>query len=153
MKSRFQVFPLRSSPGYIMSRTALLMRTSLYQSFASNGFDITTDQWAVLNRLWEKDGVYQSRLADLTNKDRHSITRTLQIMERKNLIVREPDSLDSRRILIFLSEKGWQLKDQLIPIVIRTLDKTFEGVTDQELELLVQIHEKIHKNIEKEKWA
>jgi DNA-binding MarR family transcriptional regulator len=150
MRSRFQVFPLRFSPGYLISRTALLMRTRLHQGFTSNGFDVTTDQWAVLNRLWEKEGIYQSQLADLTRKDRHSITRTLQIMERKDLIVRQSDTKDARRTLIFLSEKGRKLKEQLIPVVVQTLEEAFEGVTDQELVHLEEIHQKIQKNIEKE---
>ena len=125
------------------------MRARLHQGFISQGLDITTDQWAVLNRLWEKEGIYQSQLADLTDKDRHSITRTLQIMERKELIIRRPDEHDSRRTLIFLSEKGWKLKEKLIPVVEQTLEDAFEGVTDQELIHVLEIHRKIQHNIDK----
>ncbi|MCP4756570.1 MAG: MarR family transcriptional regulator [Proteobacteria bacterium] len=153
MEDRFLVFPLRCSPGYLISRTALLMRSRLHRSFMANGFEITTDQWAVLNRLWEKDGLHQSLLAQLTHKDRHSITRILQIMERRELIVRRRDSNDSRRTLVFLSEKGWTMKEKLIPVVTRMLEEVFAGITDRELTQLQHLHEMILKNIENEKWA
>jgi len=71
-------------------------------------------------------------------------------MERKDLIVRQSDTKDARRTLIFLSEKGRKLKEQLIPVVVQTLEEAFEGVTDQELVHLEEIHQKIQKNIEKE---
>ena len=71
-------------------------------------------------------------------------------MERKDLIVRQSDTKDARRTLIFLSEKGRKLKEQLIPVVVQTLEEAFEGVTDQELVHLEEIHQKIQNNIEKE---
>ena len=41
-------------------------------------FDMTPEQWAVLNRLWEKDDVTQNDLAERTFKDQPNIGRILE---------------------------------------------------------------------------
>jgi DNA-binding MarR family transcriptional regulator len=37
-----------------------------------NYFDITPEQWGVLSRLWQSEGIHESKLAARTAKDRHN---------------------------------------------------------------------------------
>jgi len=41
-------------------------------------FDMTPEQWAVLNRLWEKDDVTQNDLTERNFKDQPNIGRILE---------------------------------------------------------------------------
>ena len=81
MPVKFNVFPLDSSPGYIIHRADMQMKAGLSRIFQANGFDITPEQWGILSRLWQSEGIHQSELAARTAKDRHNITRILSLLE------------------------------------------------------------------------
>jgi len=151
MKSIAQVFPLDNSPGYIINKLARELNACLYRSFRNNGYEITAQQWAVLNRLWEIEGLHQSELAEKTTKNRHNISRILNQFEIKGLIKRESDAHDKRLQRVYLTAKGKSLKDKLIPIALETLENVFAGITQQEFRILERIHKKIMANIESPK--
>ena len=51
----------------------------------------------MLFRLYGREGIHQSELSDRTGKDRHNITRILNLLEKKGYIHRIPDEHDRRR--------------------------------------------------------
>ena len=147
MKIELNVFPLDNSQGYIIHRLDVQMSLGLQHAFQAKGFNITPEQWGVLNRLWEKEGIHQSALAERAAKDRHNITRILNLLEKNGFIFRTPDGEDKRRLNVYLTEEGKALKQKLIPIVIGFLQKCFEGLTQEEVQDLRRIHEHILKNL------
>jgi DNA-binding MarR family transcriptional regulator len=147
MEIKLSVFPLDNSQGYIIHRLDMQMSLGLQHAFKSKGFNITPEQWGVLNRLWESEGIHQSALAERASKDRHNITRILNLLEKNGLIRRTPDREDKRRLNVYLTEEGKDLKQKLIPIAIGYLKKCFEGLTQEEVQDLRRIHEHIIKNL------
>ena len=147
MKIELNVFPLDNSQGYIIHRLDVQMSLGLQHAFQAKGFNITPEQWGVLNRLWENEGMHQSALAQRAAKDRHNITRILNLLEKNGFIFRTPDGEDKRRLNVYLTEEGKALKQKLIPIVIGFLQKCFEGLTQEEVQDLRRIHEHILKNL------
>ena len=147
MKIELNVFPLDNSQGYIIHRLDVQMSLGLQHAFQAKGFNITPEQWGVLNRLWEKEGIHQSALAERAAKDRHNITRILNLLEKNGFILRTPDGKDKRRLNVYLTEEGKDLKQKLIPIVIDYLQKCFEGLTQEEVQDLRRVHEHILKNL------
>ena len=149
MKTTFTVFPVDKSPGFIINRLARELNVCLSRAFSKNGFDITAPQWAVLNRLWEKEGLHQSELAEKTTKDRHNIARMLPVLEKQGLVTRHPDRKDKRMQRVFLTTRGRNLKDRLIPIAQETLDRVFEGLTERDVAGLIRISEGMTANLAK----
>ena len=149
MKLKLKVFPLDYSPGYIIFRSATRMKAELLRAFRKNGFDVTPEQWSVLNKLWEIEGLNQIELAEKTSKDRHTITRILNLMEEKKLIIRKLDPEDNRCFSVYLTPEGKDLKNRLIPVVIKHLERTFAGFKNKDLEDLRRMHERINKNLGK----
>ena len=147
MKIELNVCPLDNSQGYIMHRLDVQMSLGLQHAFQAKGFNITPEQWGVLNRLWENEGMHQSALAQRAAKDRHNITRILNLLEKNGFIFRTPDGEDKRRLNVYLTEEGKALKQKLIPIVIGFLQKCFEGLTQEEVQDLRRMHEHILKNL------
>ena len=147
MELELSVFALDNSPGYIIHRLDTQMALGLQHAFQAKGFNITPEQWGVLNRLWENEGVHQSALALRAAKDRHNITRILKLLEKNGYIRRTPDSEDKRRLNVYLTEEGKALQQKLIPIVIVFLQKCFEGLTQEEIQELRRIHEHILNNL------
>jgi len=147
MKTELSVFPLDNSPGYIIHQLDMQMSLGLQHAFQAKGFNITPEQWGVLNRLWENEGIHQSALAERAAKDRHNITRILNLLEKNGFICRIPDGEDKRRLNVYLTKEGKALKQKLIPIVIGFLKKCFEGLTQEEIQDMRRIHEHILKNL------
>lgn len=139
-------FSLDEFSGFMIYKTSLKLKNALSQEFRA--FDITPEQWGVLNRLWEKDGISQRKLAEKTFKDQPNITRILDKLERKGVIRREANPNDRRAFLIFLTEDGLKLKDKLVPSAINCMNKAFTGISNDEVEQLKTILKKICANIE-----
>lgn len=121
---------------------------ALRRIFLNAGFDITPEQWSVLNRLVEKDGINQNRIAERTVKDRHNINRILNLLEKKGYVERCPDDSDKRVHRIFLTEFGRQAYKELLPQFLTHLNQRFKGVSSKDLELLRKTLQKIYGNIE-----
>lgn len=147
MENISQVYPLDNSLGYIVNSMAREMNACLYRSFREEGFEITPQQWAVLNRLWEMEGLHQSKLAKKTTKNRHNMTMILKQLENKRLIEKRPDKQDKRLQRVYLTERGKVLKEKLIPLAVETLDKIFSGVPSKDLEVLKSIHRAMVGNL------
>jgi DNA-binding MarR family transcriptional regulator len=148
MKNEFSVFPIDNSPGFIINRLARELNACLYRAFHNSGFDITAQQWAVLNRLWEKEGLHQSALAERTIKNRHNMTRILAHLERKGYVLRKTDQWDRRLIRVYLTRKGKQLQNKLIPIAQDILSAVLGDLSRNDLKTLRRIHAKIIDNLE-----
>jgi DNA-binding MarR family transcriptional regulator len=106
------------SLGCLIFRVNRLMVNLLGRRFKDAGHDITVEQFQILLHLWEQDGLLQSGLAMCTQKDKASLARTLDIMERKNLIVRIIADSDRRQKRVHLTNKAKKLKEVLVPQAI-----------------------------------
>jgi DNA-binding MarR family transcriptional regulator len=147
MEKEISVFPLDNSPGYIIHRLDMQMSLGLQHAFKAKGFNITPEQWGVLNRLWENEGIHQSALAERAAKDRHNITRILNLLEKNGFISRTPDREDKRRLNVYLTKEGKALKQKLVPIAIGYLKQCFKGLAHEEIQDLRRTHEHILKNL------
>jgi DNA-binding MarR family transcriptional regulator len=139
---------LKNSPGALITHTAHQLKTDLYRAFQARGFNITVEQWAVLNTLWEQEGVHQSYLAEKTYKDRPTMGRILDLLEVNGLIKRKPDPKDRRRHNIYLTRDGRGLKDDLNRVAIGALERAFHGLREEEVLILARILEHILANLE-----
>ncbi|MFB6468284.1 MarR family winged helix-turn-helix transcriptional regulator [Cytobacillus sp. Hz8] len=118
------------SLGFIVSLTSLKMKNNLARELEP--FHVTPDQWALLQRLWEQDGITQKELADKCFKDQPTTTRILNKLEGKGLIKRLADQNDRRAFLIYLTSEGRRMKDPLKVSVQRALEKALSGFSESE---------------------
>ena len=72
----------------------------------------------------------------------------LNLLEKNGFIIRNPDSVDKRLYRIFLTKEGKEVKDKLIPIVTEYLKRSFDGLTQKDIDDLIRIHKHILKNLE-----
>ena len=141
-------FKLDNSYGYLINLAAQRLKYELHQIFQARGYDITPEQWAVLNRLWEQDGLSQVELAERTFKDKPSTTRILNLLEQKGIVLRRRDAEDGRVMHVFLTKAGKDLKEKLIPCAEEVLVKSGQNLTKEEVSQFKQILRKILANLE-----
>ena len=144
-----QKFKVEENLDYLISKTVQAMKNSLSRDFRENGHNITTEQWSVLAKLYYEDGIYQKQIGDCLFKDKPTITRILDLMEKKNLIIRIPDDKDRRKSKVFLTQDGKNTVKELIPIAESFQSRLTENISQEETEIFTQILEKLCENIVK----
>ncbi|MDF9408799.1 MAG: Transcriptional regulator SlyA [Pelotomaculum sp. PtaB.Bin013] len=110
-------------------------------------YDITPEQWGLINILFRKDGISQKELSEKSFKDQPTITRILDNLEAKGMIERKINREDRRTFMIFLTNEGRDLRDKLLPIAEKTLQKVLTGFKEEEIEQLKIWLNKIYNNL------
>lgn len=123
------------------------MINRLNQKFKDNGYNITTEQYRVLVALWNKDGQNQQELAQVTYKNKTSLARLINNLEKGNLVVRVPDMKDNRNRLIYLTRKGKEIPGELTRFARETLMEAQAGIPGEELEICKKVLKKVIGNL------
>ena len=140
-------FKFDDSVGFFVNLAAIRLKNKLWQGFKGGGFDITPEQWAVLNCLWEKDGQTQTEIADRIIKDKTNLTRMLDVMEREGLVERRAHEKDRRSYRIYLTKKGKGLKAKLVPIAEKINEGSVRGLTAKERATLKRLVNVVNDNL------
>jgi DNA-binding MarR family transcriptional regulator len=143
-------FVLDNSVGFLVNRTALRLKRELQQAFRRQGFTVTAEQWALLNRLWEQEGLSQVQLAERTFKDKPNVTRMVEVLERNGLVHRQQNRRDRRAYHVFLTPAGRELRSAMIPLAVEVLRRALRGLDENEVEELRRVLERIDRNIDGE---
>jgi MarR family transcriptional regulator, organic hydroperoxide resistance regulator len=116
--------------------------------FAEQGFDISIDQWVILKRISEEEGISQVDLANATYKDPASVTRILDILGNKGWAERQADENSRRAYKIFLTTDGRNLVEKMLPIVQSIREKGIENLTAKEIETTKKVLRKMYSNLD-----
>lgn len=99
-----------------------------------HGINITFEMLEVMSVLWRKDGINQQELADLTLRDKSSMTYLIDNLTKRNLVKRTEDANDRRNKLIILTDEGNALKHHLYPWVAEVYAAASADVQPEELQ-------------------
>jgi DNA-binding MarR family transcriptional regulator len=135
------------SLGFVIYRTALGLKAALQRFFKDNGYEITAEQWSIIRRLGEEEGLSQREIGEKAAKDKPNITRMLDALEKKRIIFRQPDPRDRRKYSIYLTKDGRLLHDRLLPLVQELRQRATANLAPRDLELVKDTLNKIFQNI------
>lgn len=110
--------------------------------------DITVDQALVL-QLINEEKLTQTEIADLIFKDYASMSRIIALMIKKDFLLKETDKNDGRVSILKITKKGESALKQLVPIIDQNRKTALEGLTNEELENLKKMLNKITQNSKK----
>lgn len=134
-------------PLHWVNRLSFLTRKTLSQGFEEEGLIVSAEEWAILLILWSKGEQTPSALAEVTFRDRTTITRLIDQMVKKQFVVREHDEKDRRRVLIKASDIGQALKDELVPIAKSMIATATSGISSQDIETTVKTLSQMTNNL------
>jgi DNA-binding MarR family transcriptional regulator len=137
-----------SSIAYLVGRTSRSMIKRLSKKFSDFDFDVSYEQWSILVHLYRQDGQTQQELAKLAVKDKAAITRLLNILEKKNIVLRIPDRNDKRSKLVYLTNKAKTFKFDLIAVVKELLNEAEQDISQEEMDSCKKTLNKIFSNID-----
>ena len=130
-------------PLYLCSKELIRKYTPIL-----NKLDLTYTQYIVMMYFWEKKEASLKRLSNVIMLDSGTLTPLLRKLEDKGYLKRERSSKDERNLLISLTPKGEQLKEEAKDIPSQVTK--FLNLSEDELKSLYILCYKALFNIEKE---
>jgi DNA-binding MarR family transcriptional regulator len=128
-----------------MASTAIARR--LQKNFKQEGIEITIEQWSVLYHLWKKDGMSQQELCNASFRDKPSITRLVDNLEKLKLVKRVSSSTDRRMNMITLTDAAKKLQERTMVIASNTLNEALEGVSATDIERAKLVLQQVYDNL------
>ena len=138
---------LRNSLAHLMGRTSRAVLNRVQKSFTSAGHPVTVEQWLLLVNLRNRDGQLHQELAGNTFKDKTTVTRLLDGLEKKGLVERVAGEADRRQKRISITGKGTELLKALGPLATETQSRALQGIDPKELEICRNVLLKVYNNI------
>ena len=116
---------------------------TLNRAFIQAGYDLSREQYELLQVLWSEDNVNQQTISNRLQKDKYNVTKLLNTLSKRGFVQRKMCKEDKRNNFVVLTEKGVEVKKELIAIEeqIHT-DLTFT-VSSQEIKSCVWVLKKL----------
>ena len=135
------------SLAYWVYRAARLLRWDFLKIASRRGVELSPEQWFVLNKLRRQEGVSQTELGESIFADRPNMTRMLASLEEKAFIRREPDPIDARRTLVWLTVAGRGLHDLFASGVEPERQRVFRGISSEDLAATMRVLVQLEQNL------
>ena len=123
------------------------MTERFVQNVFNSGLDISMDQWMILGPIWQLESPSQKELGEICLRDKPSITRIIDSLEKKSLVVRVPDQIDHRIKRVVLTKAGKQLFYDVLPIMEKTREEVRGDIPEEEIQIFKNVLSKIIKNL------
>ena len=133
--------------GMLINSAQRAMTRRFVQNATKSGLDISLDQWMILGPIWQFESISQKEIGEICLKDKTSITRIIDTLEQKNLVVRVEDQLDHRIKRVVLTNAGKQLFFDALPIMERTREEVRANISDNDIYTFKSVLSKILKNL------
>lgn len=129
-----------------LEKTIRNVRESFNSVFQKLHFGISYDQWLIIDQVKNKQGISQIEIARNTGKDRASISRIIKNLLSKDLLTKTHNEDNKRANKVYLSPKGLELSDRIVSVYLEVYNKQFQGIYEQEMNLLKEILVRINQN-------
>lgn len=124
---------LKEAHAFRLGRINRLLRRHLISVVAKVDPATSPEQFVLILRLAEAEGLYQADLVDPELDDRPNITRQIQGLRTRGLVRSEADPEDRRRKRLFLTQEGHRLFARLAPHVVENRLALFGSLPSADL--------------------
>ena len=132
---------------FITGKASTAMARNLQRKFVAAGVNLTIEQWSVLYSLWRKDGQSQQELSTNTYKNKPSITRLIDNLEKLALLERRAVKADRRINKIFLSQAGLNLQILTIALANETVNEALKNISAADILIAKNTLQKVYENL------
>ena len=132
---------------FVTGKASTAIARRLQKKFNTAGLNITIEQWSVLYHLWKEDGLSQQELCLRTFRDKPSITRLVDNLEKLKMVKRVASKKDRRINLIYLTEAATDLQNTTMDMADQTLNEALAGVNEADIELCKSVLVRVYENL------
>lgn len=130
-----------------LNLTGCKLKQFLAAKLREMGVPLTPEQFMLIDILWNQGEMTQQQLADQLQKDKNSVTKLVDAIEKKGFVVRKQNPHDRRANTLVLTEKANELKPGAKQKGISILDQILEGISEDELRSFLSTLRKLNANM------
>jgi DNA-binding MarR family transcriptional regulator len=124
------------------------MKQCMVNDFKQSGFNLTPEQFLVMDTLWDEGVLTQQQIADITLRDKNSIVKLIDGLESRKLVTRVSNPDDRRQNLIKVTDYSRSIKDKVTRVAVDSVQKIIRGLAQPDLEAFVRMLSKMELNID-----
>ena len=118
------------------------------KELSRNDINLTPEQYLVMDILWDAEVMSQQAIADIIQKDKNSVTKFIDSLEKKGLVYRQVNKTDRRVNNIVVSEEGMKLKAKTTEVAIGMMRNVLKNIKEEDLMALDKVMNQIKENID-----
>lgn len=107
--------------------------------FQESGYNITPEQFLLLDALWDMGVMPQQKIADTMLKDKNSVVKLVDTLEKKGLVRRGSSSRDRRQNLIEVTPRGLEIKEGVTAAAIKAVDLITKDISREDLHIFLNV--------------
>jgi DNA-binding MarR family transcriptional regulator len=119
----------------------------IFMSRCLNDFGVTAAEAMILTYLYGHEKPRQEDIASFFMLDKGSVAKTLQKLEKKELIERQVNKDDQREKVIYLTEKGYCVQDVCMNLKKIWHDTMFAGISEKDAVTVIRVLRQISDNV------
>jgi DNA-binding MarR family transcriptional regulator len=132
---------------FITGKASTAIARRLQKKFNAGGLNLTIEQWSVLYHLWKEDGLSQQELCNATFRDKPSITRLVDNLEKLTLVKRVASESDRRINRIYLTKQAQKIQEEAMKMAEDTLNEALETVPVEKVEICKEVLQIVYDNL------
>jgi DNA-binding MarR family transcriptional regulator len=132
---------------FVTGKASTAIARRLQKKFNNAGLNLTIEQWSVLYHLWKQEGMSQQELCNATFRDKPSITRLVDNLEKLDLVKRVASENDRRINRIYLTKQSLKLQEQSMGLAEQTLNEALETVPLEKIEVCKEVLQIVYDNL------
>ncbi|MFT5165928.1 MAG: DNA-binding MarR family transcriptional regulator [Saprospiraceae bacterium] len=132
--------------GTLIDRTLRIIKLNFIQGFKEVGVDLTPEQWVMIDRLHQQNGISQTELANGSFKNAPTVSRIIDLLCQKGLTERNRFDNDRRRYKIFLTEKGIETFNKANPVAQKLREQGWSNLSESDYENFTRIMNQVFDN-------
>jgi DNA-binding MarR family transcriptional regulator len=132
---------------FVTGKASTAIARRLQKKFNAAGLNLTIEQWSVLYHLWKQEGISQQELCNATFRDKPSITRLVDNLEKLNLVKRVASESDRRINLIYLTKQAQKLQEDSMLMAEETLNEALTTVPAEKIEVCKEVLQIVYDNL------
>ena len=123
------------------------VKQCMSEVFQKGGFNLTPEQFLVMDTLWDEGVLTQQQNADITMRDKNSIVKLIDGLENRKLVRRVSNPKDRRQNLIEVTPYSRKIKDAVTELSLEAVATIVGDIPREDLESFVRTLARMERNM------
>ena len=146
--TEFMKYKLKEIPiSYLIYQADRALHHNINLSLQKAGIPLIIEQWAIMHELFNQNRLTQQELATITRKDKTTLTRLIDTMEKNGWVQRIADPTDRRKKLICYTPKAENHKSMIVDILKENNKRALKNVSASKIDEMRETLLSIFQNL------
>lgn len=129
-----KIFETRRAPGFLFN--ALSKAYDAHTNRVLKPLQLKATQWPILDQIYLHEGVTQRELAALCLRDPSTLVSTIDALEKRGYIQRQPDTNDRRVFRLYITKEGVRVRHSAFAATSALFEKVTDSLTQEDIDHL-----------------